>query len=159
MITPAMARGVLDEYKSLLEGTPNEVWNVQIGTDKWTLGEITGHLVDSAVNNHQRFVRLRFGNLESFPGYEAEPWVEAQQYASFDKKTLINLWQCMNELLLRIAFMSPKGALEHCWKTEKGDQTLSFLITDYYEHMKIHIEHYRARLTEICKAKQQKDPA
>ncbi len=33
---------------------------------KWCIKEILGHLIDSACNNHQRFIRLQSGNLIGF---------------------------------------------------------------------------------------------
>jgi hypothetical protein len=40
------------------------------GEGKWTKIEILGHLVDSAANNHQRFVRAQESSGEfAFPGY------------------------------------------------------------------------------------------
>ena len=47
--------------------------DVKLGPDKWTLKEMVAHLIDSASNNHQRFVRLQIGHEISFPGYEACP--------------------------------------------------------------------------------------
>ena len=45
---------------------------------KWSKKEILGHLVDSASNNHQRFVRARFQDELVFPGYEQDDWVAAE---------------------------------------------------------------------------------
>jgi len=36
---------------------------------KWSRKEILGHLIDSASNNHQRFVRTQLASEVSFPGY------------------------------------------------------------------------------------------
>jgi hypothetical protein len=35
---------------------------------KWSKKEILGHLVDSAANNHQRFVRLQLSPRVDLPG-------------------------------------------------------------------------------------------
>ena len=34
---------------------------------KWSAREIVGHLIDSAANNHQRFVRAQFSEELAFP--------------------------------------------------------------------------------------------
>ena len=39
---------------------------------RWSKKEILGHLIDSAGNNHQRFVRAQFVPSLEFPGYEQE---------------------------------------------------------------------------------------
>jgi len=48
--------------------------------DKWSPKEIIGHLIDSASNNHQRFVRAQFTDELIFAGYEQEGWVRVQDY-------------------------------------------------------------------------------
>jgi hypothetical protein len=50
--------------------------------DRWSKKEILGHLIDSAANNHQRFVRAQGTPRLEFPGYEQEFWVATQAYAS-----------------------------------------------------------------------------
>jgi hypothetical protein len=49
------------------------------GDGKWTRKEILGHLVDSAANNHQRFVRVQVENPFLWPGYEQDAWVACQR--------------------------------------------------------------------------------
>ena len=48
--------------------------------DIWSIKEIIGHLIDSAANNHQRFVRAQQVALFEFPGYEQDSWVSVQDY-------------------------------------------------------------------------------
>ena len=36
---------------------------------RWSAKELVGHLIDSASNNHQRFVRARWQDDLVFPGY------------------------------------------------------------------------------------------
>lgn len=50
------------------------------GPGKWSKKEILGHLIDSAANNHQRFVRLQLAQRLELPGYEQEGWVSVQHY-------------------------------------------------------------------------------
>ena len=45
---------------------------------KWTRKEILGHLLDSASNNHQRFVRAQFQPEMTFPRYVQDQWIAAQ---------------------------------------------------------------------------------
>src|SRR5207244_1061201 len=47
---------------------------------KWSKKEILGHLVDSAANNHQRFVRLQLTSRVDLPGYDGDEWVRVQRY-------------------------------------------------------------------------------
>ena len=60
-------RSVVESFNDKLAGIPGEITGIRLSEDKWSLKEIIGHLIDSASNNHQRFVRLQFGDLVNFP--------------------------------------------------------------------------------------------
>jgi hypothetical protein len=77
------------------------------GPDKWSPREILGHLVDSASNNHQRFVRAQFVDDLVFPGYEQDRWVAAQQYQSAPWPELVTLWRGFNLHLARVMEAAP----------------------------------------------------
>ena len=47
---------------------------------KWSPKEIVGHLVDSASNNHERFVRARWTGDLVCPTYDQDAWVASQRY-------------------------------------------------------------------------------
>ncbi len=150
MIDLKKAGKALEAMQSLLDATPQAAAHVRIAPDAWTLAEITGHLIDSASNNHQRFARLRFGDLHGFPGYEAEPWVAAQRYDECDFSLLKALWASYNAMLLHLAATTPDHARTNAWHRESGPLTLEFLVADYYDHLMLHVEHYARRLREIC---------
>ena len=48
----------------------------------WTRKQIVGHLLDSAANNRQRFVRAAIDGKYAGPKYAQEAWVAAHGYAS-----------------------------------------------------------------------------
>ena len=58
----------------------------------WSAQQILGHLIDSAANNHQRFVRAQFTDDLDFPGYAQEQWVLAQHYDTEPWPRLLGLW-------------------------------------------------------------------
>ena len=145
----AQARETVDTFQALLDQTEPEARHVRLGPEAWTLAEIVGHLIDSAGNNHQRFVRLAFGDLEGFPGYDTEPWVAVQRYDACAFADLARLWAGYNALLLHLAAALPESAWGHVWKRPEGDKTLAFLIEDYFAHLRLHIEHYQKRLLDV----------
>ena len=147
------AVGDLAAFQALLDETPARAAHVRVAPDAWTLAEIVGHLVDSASNNHQRFARLRLGDLAGFPGYDAEPWVAAQDYDACDFALLAGLWTHYNALVLHLASTAPDRALGNVWETPDGGLTLEFLMTDYYAHLRLHTEHYARRLAEVEEAR------
>jgi hypothetical protein len=149
MIDLNTAQDTVAAFQQLLDKTPAEAAGIRISPDAWTLAEIAGHLIDSASNNHQRFARLRLGHLEGFPGYETQTWVTAQHYASCDFKMLTTLWTSYNAFLLHLVETTPSSARKNVWVTSRASYALDFLITDYYEHLKIHTDHYAERLAAI----------
>ena len=149
MIDLKEAEGIVASFCRMLNNTPEELTDIKTGRDAWSLREIVGHLVDSASNNHQRFVRLQQGDLESFPGYDQEFWVEAQSYNRFNWQTLRDLWNSFNRLLLHVARAASAVALENRWMTEGGSHTLEWIIDDYYRHMTWHIQQFEERLLQV----------
>jgi len=143
------AKAALAAFQALLDATPANARHVRVAADAWTLTEIVGHLVDGASNNHQRWVRLRAGNLE-FPAYAAEEWVTLQKYDECDFGKLACLWNCYNTLLLHLAATTPKEALENVWTgSPTGPKTLKTLIDGHYDHTRMHVEQYAKRLEEV----------
>ncbi|WP_051445440.1 DinB family protein [Desulfocurvus vexinensis] len=149
MHIPADAQPTLEAFLRLVRDTLPAEAGLRPAPDAWTLKEIVGHLIDSASNNHQRFVRLQFGSLEHFPPYEAEPWVAAQRYAEADWTSLALLWKAYNDHLLHVIQGIPEAALANAWQHPDGPKTLEFLVRDYYAHLSLHVDHYATRLAEV----------
>src|SRR5919201_6265963 len=62
----------------------------------WSPKEVLGHLIDSAANNHQRFVRAQQTDALTLPGYEQNHWVDSQGYRQADWPHLVALWTHLN---------------------------------------------------------------
>ena len=67
--------------------------------NKWSTKEILGHLVDSAANNHQRFVRLQLEPEIRLPGYEQDGWVRVSRWQHTPWTEIIALWTAYNRHL------------------------------------------------------------
>jgi hypothetical protein len=107
--------------------------------DRWTKKEVLGHLIDSASNNHQRFVRSQLSNGQDFPGYDQEQWVSIQHYQSALWNDLIDLWRAYNTHLLHVAeCMSEEGQRATC-RVGGCEITLSRLFVDYVAHLEHHL--------------------
>ena len=119
---------------------------------EWSQKQVLGHLIDSAANNHQRFVRAQStGNL-LFDGYDGDQWVDAQKYNDRSWPDLIELWRAYNMHLLHVVSIIPAPVL-----TQQRDKhsldviafqtvdrsrptTLEYLIRDYLDHLKHHLD-------------------
>ncbi len=108
---------------------------------RWSKKEILGHLIDSASNNHQRFVRaLSDGRLE-FPPYAQNEWVESQDYADESWRLLVDLWSAFNLHLAHIiAGIPPEKMDTQCKVGDKEPVRLEDLIADYVKHMEHHLK-------------------
>ncbi len=118
---------------------------------QWSARQILGHLIDSAANNHQRFVRAQFTNDLFFPGYDQEQWVTAQYYQDEDWPALIRLWKSYNDHLAHVIRHIPAPVLQQprwphtldriAWQAVSADEptTLEYLIRDYIGHLNDHV--------------------
>jgi hypothetical protein len=106
----------------------------------WTRKQIVGHLLDSAANNRQRFVRAALDGAYDGPGYEQDGWVELQGYSEQTWETLLGWWQVEHEILAAIVDRIPDGRLEApCTIGGDAPVTLRFLIEDYVRHQQHHL--------------------
>lgn len=120
--------------------------------DKWSIKEVLGHLIDSAANNHQRFVRAQFTDDLVFPGYEQEKWVNAQKYNDEPWSDMVQLWNSYNLHLLHVIAAIPEATLMRARIRHNLDQialnavdkndptTLDYFVRDYLVHMKHHLD-------------------
>src|SRR4051812_1604531 len=97
----------LEEFRQTIESSAERLRSITEeqserarAEGKWSAKEIVGHLIDSAANNHQRFVRGQFSENLIFPGYDQNQWIQAQQYQRESWPLLIELWRLYNLHLL-----------------------------------------------------------
>ncbi len=128
---------LIDKWQPCLSRISEAESEEVVGT-QWTRKQVLGHLIDSAANNHQRFVRLQQGNLAGFPGYEQEQWVNAGNYNKNTWANLLGLWvQYNRQLAIVIESIDPRCA-RNMW--EEKAVSLEFIINDYSRHILHHIE-------------------
>ena len=108
--------------------------------NKWSKKEILAHLIDSASNNHQRFVRAATqGNLE-FPGYDQEKLVVLQNANGASWELVIELWSAYNRYLAHVLQQLPESSAQiQCSIGGRPPVTLVWLAGDYVEHLKHHL--------------------
>jgi hypothetical protein len=124
---------------------------VRPGPGKWSAKEIVGHLIDSASNNHGRFVRAQLQDDMTFSGYEQADWVRVQAYQERDWVDLVLLWQAFNRHLAHVIEAAGAETLEQprtrhnldalAWQPPRDGQpaTLEYFMRDYFEHLKHHL--------------------
>jgi hypothetical protein len=109
--------------------------------DVWSIKEILGHLIDSAANSHQRFVRAQYTDDLTFPGYEQDAWVRLNGYQERSWLELIELWALYNRQLAHMIRRIPETALAVKCRIGSGEPvTLGFLMDDYLVHLQHHLQ-------------------
>ena len=107
----------------------------------WSRRQLLGHLIDSASNNHQRFVRGQFQAQMSFPPYAQDDWIAVQGYAERPWVELVELWSAYNLHLLHVMRRVPAAAYGHGCVVSAGEgSTLAELMVDYVGHLSHHLE-------------------
>ena len=72
-------RTIQTSYEQLQKITEAESAGA-IAPGKWSRKELVGHLIDSAANNHHRFVKAQFTDRLLISRYDQESWVKYQDY-------------------------------------------------------------------------------
>ena len=127
---------------------------------KWSIKEIIGHLVDSASNNHQRFLRARWQDDLVFLPYDQDRWVAAQDYQSAPWPELLELWRTFNLHIARVMAATPRELREREHRRHNLDRlafhtvganepaTLEYFMRDYVEHLHHHVAQIEALLQD-----------
>lgn len=129
------------EAESALLGLQPPDWLASRGEGKWTSLQLLGHLIDSAANNHQRFVRAMLQTSLDWPGYEQMGHVVVQNYASADPKQLIIFWAAYNRHIVHVIQEIPADkASTPCAIDGAPAMTLTNLVADYIAHLEHHLK-------------------
>ncbi len=118
-------RAAVERATPQLRAMSDDVASAPVAEGKWSRKQILGHLIDSAANNHQRFVRVEPDGFK----YDQNAWVQVQRYASAPWPSLIALW---SEYNLHLAFVIEAMSGETA-------KVLDALIADYVEHLEHHL--------------------
>jgi hypothetical protein len=116
------------------------------GPASWSPKQELGHLIDSAANNHIRFVRAALEGGYQGPGYKQDEWVGVHGYQDLPWDFLVTLWFQYNALLAALVERIPHDRLSAmCTIGDGNPASLGFVIGDYVRHMQHHIDHILAR--------------
>jgi hypothetical protein len=119
---------------------------VKSSPNAWSRKEELGHLIDSASNNHQRFVRAAIGPESRGPGYQQDAWVACHGYNEMPWEQIVDFWLSYNRFLAMLVRRIPDHRLEApCFIGDHPAATLGFVIDDYVLHMRHHLDHILRR--------------
>lgn len=136
---------VVNSAEKILRQVSGEESKAPIRAGGWSRRQVMGHLIDSASNNHQRFVRAALQDSLEFPPYEQNEWVRVQAAADADWPLLVALWAEYNRYLAHVVAHLPPAKLDVPVRIGQSEPvTLQFLAEDYLAHMVHHLRQIAA---------------
>jgi hypothetical protein len=130
----------IDSAEATLRKTSEENSEKPALPGGWSRKQVLGHLLDSASNNHQRFVRAALQDSLEFPGYDQDGWVRIQAVQAVPWLTLITLWANYNRYLAHVIAHLPAAKLNVACRIGSNEPTtLGFLAEDYVRHVAHHL--------------------
>jgi hypothetical protein len=106
----------------------------------WSGKEVLGHLVDSALHNHRRFVEAQLVDALHLPGYAQAEWVRCDAWQSEEWPAIIALWAALNRHLAHVLRHLPDGKLAvPCRIGEAPPVPLRDIVADYLRHLRHHL--------------------
>lgn len=132
---------IVNEYTALFNNIPDEEFTKKTEPGIWSKKEIIGHLIDSAQNNIQRFVRVQYTHQPHII-YQQDTWVAAAGYQQYNRQDLVALWALLNRHICVILTNMPADVYSRQVKMGLNGETqvtVQFLAEDYIVHHLHHI--------------------
>jgi iron-sulfur cluster repair protein YtfE (RIC family) len=131
---------LVDTIPEILKNIPESEFAEKPVPDKWSKKEIIGHLIDSATNNHHRFVRAQF-EIYSQILYDQNQWNNASHYQEMDSKHLISFWESYNRHLIElIKLLSPDQLTKESLMSDGKPYSIAWIFRDYVGHIEHHLK-------------------
>lgn len=144
-------RDILISAHSEITKIPEEILSEKLASNKWSKKEILGHLIDSASNNYQRFIRAKDQEDLVFDGYDQDAWVKRNRYQERDMAEILDTWWAINRHIAELIEGLSEEVLKKESKNHNFDMicmrplskehmaSLSYLIWDYLFHLEYHL--------------------
>jgi len=134
----------------ILKSISEEGASIKPASNKWSKKEIIGHLIDSATNNHRRFIMANYKDDLIFEGYQQDDWVAIQNYQNREWIELGDFWATYNLHIAQVIDKIPSKIKERIFSNHSFDQmawqtvpksnpsSLDYFIKDYVGHLEHH---------------------
>ena len=131
---------ILDESPELINEISTEEFDRKPAPGKWSKKELLGHLIDSAFNNLQRFIRAQYEDIPMIK-YHQDEWVKLNNYHSYDRAIVLNLWLSMNRHIVHVIDSADPNLLQRLCRTSQDGEakTVEWLFIDYVKHLQYHL--------------------
>ena len=132
----------LEKYHTKLQHLNEIEFSAKPVHEKWSKKEELGHIIDSAQNNIQRFIRVQHEENVHIR-YNPDNWVAMNDYQMRDTKELMELWYLLNKQIATILEKMPQEKWETLMSFDVNPDvknTTLFIAEDYVKHMTHHLE-------------------
>lgn len=108
---------------------------------KWSKQEILGHLIDSGINNLQRFTEIASAEKPyKVRRYKQDELVLANDYQHAETSELLSFWLALNRRIEKIMDRQTEASLQAAIELPDGQiSDLRFLMVDYVDHLEYHL--------------------
>ncbi len=132
---------LLEKGLEYIQNTDEEILRRKISPEKWSKKEILGHLIDSGINNLQRFTEIQYeAKPYQIRRYKQDELVRANSYQQADMDKLGDLWKSVNLRIQDVMLLQTDRTLAYSIDLGNGDLVdLAFLIRDYVDHLEHHL--------------------
>jgi hypothetical protein len=131
---------LINNIPALFEEISETGFSLKASPSQWSKKEILGHLIDSAANNHQRFIRIQYEH-EPVIFYDQNKWNELSNYQNVKVSHLIQFWKNYNQQLFEIITAISDENLNRLGSGNDGQKLpLHFYITEYVKHLEHHLK-------------------
>jgi hypothetical protein len=133
---------LMSSAKTYFEKADAGIWEAKPAPGKWSKKEILGHLIDSAVNNIQRFTEIQDAEKPyQIRSYNPDQLVSASHYQQKDIEQLFHLWLNLNLHIKFLIANQTEATLVFPLVLPNGEtKDLRFLINDYADHLEHHLD-------------------
>jgi hypothetical protein len=132
---------LVDETENTFATDSIKKFDTKPSDTTWSKKEILGHLIDSAINNLQRFTEIQFFEKPyQIRKYNPDELVKFNNYQNANPSDLIALWVQMNRQISFIMENQTNTTLDYSLILPDGQpKDLRFLMTDYVDHLEHHL--------------------
>lgn len=136
----------MDDALVFINNASDKKLSIKPAPEKWSQKEILGHLIDSAINNLQRFTEIQFSEKPfQITRYNQDGLVKANAYQSTELNELFDLWLCLNERIATVMKAQTEETLAYQIISPDGENIdLKFLMEDYVVHLEHHLKQIMA---------------
>jgi len=131
---------LINQISDYLKRTSEDEMSKKMNPEKWSKKETLGHIVDSGINNLQRFTEIQFKEkpyvLES---YNQDELVKVNRYQYAETNEILDLLEAINKRIIDIIkFQTDRTLHYEIINSENEKFDLKYLIEDYLKHFEHH---------------------